>query len=79
VSPGCGPEADGELIGLPGQVIDDSQGICDHEHALQLLVRRQPVEAVSVTGLPWTEVDFVENLQRAQSEIFPAIAKLEGT
>jgi choline kinase len=34
---------------------------------------------VSVTGLPWTEVDFVENLQRAQSEIFPAIAKLEGT
>jgi hypothetical protein len=31
-----------------------------------------------VTGLPWTEVDFVEHLHRAQSEIFPAIARLEG-
>jgi choline kinase len=26
-----------------------------------------------------TEVDFAEDLRRAQSEIFPAIAKLEGT
>jgi len=41
-------------------------------------VRRQ-LDAVRVTGSAWTEVDFVENLQRAQSEIFPAIAKLEGT
>jgi hypothetical protein len=54
----CGPEAGRDLIGLLEQVIDDSQGICEYEDALYLLVCRQRVEAVSVTGLPWTEVDF---------------------
>jgi choline kinase len=28
--------------------------------------------------LPWTEVDFVEDLRRAQTEVFPEIARLEG-
>jgi len=74
----CGPAAGRELIGLLEQVIDDSQGICEYEDALHLLVSRQRVAAVGVTGLPWTEVDFAEDLYRAQSEIFPAIAKLEG-
>jgi choline kinase len=74
----CGPAAGRELIGLLEQVIDDSQGICEYEDALHLLVSRQRVAAVGVTGLPWTEVDFAEDLHRAQTEIFPAIAKLEG-
>jgi choline kinase len=47
-------------------------------HRLHLLVSRQRVEAVGVTGLPWTEVDFAEDLRRAQSVVFPAIAELEG-
>ncbi len=75
----CGPEAGRELIGLLEQVIEDSHGICEYEDALHLLVSRQRVEAVGVTGLPWTEVDFAEDLHRAQTEVFPAIAKLEGT
>jgi choline kinase len=75
----CGPEAGRELIGLLEQVIEDSQGICEYEDALHLLVSRQRVEAVWVTGLPWTEVDFAEDLHRAESKVFPAIAKLEGT
>lgn len=75
----CGPDAGRELIGLLEQVIEDSQGSCEYEDALHLLVSRQRVEAVGVTGLPWTEVDFAEDLRRAQLEIFPAIAKLEGT
>ena len=75
----CGPDAGHQLIGLLEQVIEDSQGMCEYEDALHLLVSRQRVEAVSVTGLPWTEVDFAEDMRRAQSEIFPAIAKLEET
>ena len=54
-----------------------SDGLCEYEDALHLLVGRQPVEAVDVTGLPWTEVDFVEDLRRAEAEVFPAIARLE--
>ena len=73
----CGPRAGREFIGLLEQVIEDSQGSCEYEDALHLLVSRQRVEAVGVTGLPWTEVDFAEDLHRAQTVIFPAIAKLE--
>jgi choline kinase len=74
----CGPQAGRELVGLLEQVIEDSQGSCEYEDALHLLVSRQRVEAVGVTGIPWTEVDFAEDLHRAQSEVFPAIARLEG-
>jgi choline kinase len=74
----CAPAAGRELIGLLEQVIDDSRGACEYEDALHLLVSRLHVEAVGVSGLPWTEVDFAEDLRRARSEIFPAIAKLEG-
>ena len=59
-------------------MIDESHGLCEYEDALHLLVTRWPVRGVDVTGLPWTEVDFVEDLRRAQSEVFPKIARLEG-
>jgi choline kinase len=75
----CGPEAGRALIGLLERVIEDSQGRCEYEDALHLLVSRQRVEAVGVTGLPWTEVDFAEDLHRAQTAVYPAIARLEGS
>ena len=74
----CGVEAGRELGRLLEQVIEASGGLCEYEDALHLLLSRQHVEAVDVTGLPWTEVDFVEDLRRAQTEIFPAIARLDG-
>ena len=74
----CGANAGPDLVRLLEQVIDESQGLCEYEDALHLLVSRQHVQAVDVTGLPWTEVDFAEDLHRAQSEVFPAIARLEG-
>ena len=52
--------------------------MCEYEDALHLLVSRRPVQAVDVTGLPWTEVDFVEDLRRAQVEVFPEIVRLES-
>ena len=75
----CGPAAGRDLIGLLEEVIDESQGVCEYEDALHLLVSRQRVGAIAGTGLPWTEVDVAEDLHRAQSEVYPAIARLEGT
>ena len=74
----CGAEAGPELIRLLERVIDLSQGLCEYEDALHLLVSRVDVRAVDVTGLPWTEVDFVEDLRRAEAEVYPRIARLEG-
>ena len=73
----CGVEAGREFMPLLEQVIDASDGLCEYEDALHLLVGRQHVQAVDVTGLPWTEVDFAEDLHRAQAEVFPAITRLE--
>jgi choline kinase len=74
----CGPEAGAELVVLLDQVIEASDGACEYEDALHLLVSRQPVQGVDVTGLPWTEVDFAEDLRRARLEVFPEIARREG-
>ena len=72
----CGPAAGRALIPLLEHVIEQSQGMCEYEDALHLLVGHEPVGAVDVTGLPWTEVDFAEDLRRAQTEVFPAISRL---
>ena len=74
----CSAEAGSELVRLLEQVIEESHRLCEYEDALHLLVSRQHVQPVDVTGLPWTEVDFVEDLRRAHAEVFPAIARLEG-
>ena len=74
----CGPRAGAILPGLLEQVIADSGGACEYEDALHLLVSRERVGAIGIAGLPWTEVDFVEDLHRARVEIFPRIARLDA-
>jgi choline kinase len=74
----CGRQAGPDLMNLLEQVIDASDGLCEYEDALHLLVSRRPVHGLDVTGLPWTEVDFAEDLRRAQVEVFPEIARIEG-
>jgi len=74
----CGLDAAPELVRLLDQVSEESRGLCEYEDALHLIVGRQPVAGVDVTGLPWTEVDFVEDLRRADLEVFPKIARLES-
>lgn len=74
----CGVAAGPDLVRLLEQVSEESRGLCEYEDALHLIVSRHPVAAVDVTGLPWTEVDFVEDLRRADAEVFPRIALLEG-
>jgi|YNPBryantNP2012_1023418.scaffolds.fasta_scaffold01201_5 choline kinase len=41
--------------------------------AFQQLCRSHPVYAVATEGLPWIEIDFPEDLERARQEIYPAI------
>ena len=30
------------------------------------------------TGLPWTEIDFAEDLRRARDEVLPHVVRLDG-
>jgi choline kinase len=74
----CGAEAAPELVRLLQQVIDDGDGLNEYEDALHLLVARRHVGWVDVTGLPWTEIDFAEDLRRARDEVVPQVVRLDG-
>jgi choline kinase len=41
--------------------------------ALDEIVKDMPVRGVDVAGIPWTEIDFAEDLAYARQEIWPAI------
>jgi len=85
-------EADGENVGLlkfgPGgsAVLFErlealiSNGVTDKwaPYAFQEILDRRPLYAVSTAGLPWIEIDFVEDLEMARRTIGPAIASTVG-
>lgn len=47
-------------------------------HRLAPLTDRRPKGLLPVGGLPWTEIDFVEDLRRAEAETLPQIDRLQG-
>jgi choline kinase len=74
----CGVEAAPELVRCLGRVVEDSDGLGEWEDALHMLVGQRHVGWADVTGLPWTEIDFVEDLRRAESDVLPRIVRLDA-
>jgi choline kinase len=33
---------------------------------------------VDITGLPWTEIDFAEDLRRAREQVLPRVLQVDG-
>jgi len=73
----CSPAHAPEYIRLIEESIQETGGANEYEDALHRLLARVPVGWVDVTGLPWTEVDFAEDLRRAETQILPLIESLE--
>ena len=74
----CGAEAAPELVRCLARVIDESHGLGEWEDALHMLVPYRHVGWADVTGLPWVEIDFVEDLRRAETDVLPHVARLDG-
>jgi choline kinase len=72
----CSPAHAGEYVDLLEASIRETGGANEYEDALHRLLARVPVGWVDVTGLPWTEVDFAEDLRRAETQILPEIESL---
>ena len=72
-------DAGAELVRLLEQVIAEGTGLEEYEEAIHLLMQRHDVQPVDVTGLPWTEMDFVEDLRRAEAEVLPRVVALDGS
>jgi choline kinase len=65
-----------EYVRLLEESIQETCGANEYEDALNRLLAKVPVGWVDVTGLPWTEVDFAEDLHRAETQILPRIESL---
>jgi len=74
----CGAEAGPELVRCLHKVIDDSRGAAEYEEAIQMLLGTRHVGWVDVTGLPWTGLDFVEDVRRAEVDVLPHVRRLDG-
>ncbi len=46
----------------------------EHEEAYPDLLKRVPVGFVRVDGMPWIEIDFVEDIARAERDVLPRCA-----
>ncbi|MBN1946532.1 MAG: phosphocholine cytidylyltransferase family protein [Bradymonadales bacterium] len=50
----------------------------DYENAIDAFLKRRPAFFVSVADLPWTEIDFDEDVEQARLVILPAIEGVAG-
>ena len=74
----CGAAAGPEFVQAMEQVIASGDGLNEYEDALHILLQRVHVGWVDVTGLPWTEIDFAEDLRRAEDEILPRMVRIDA-
>jgi choline kinase len=73
----CGAAAGSEFVHAMEHVIATGDGFNEYEDALHILLARVHVGWVDVTGLPWTEIDFAEDLRRAEDEVLPRVRALD--
>jgi choline kinase len=66
------------LASLVTQYVDSGRANLPHEEAIrdQLLERTQPFEVADVTGAPWIEIDFSEDVARAGRDVLPRLRPL---
>ncbi|MCO5051263.1 MAG: phosphocholine cytidylyltransferase family protein [Verrucomicrobiae bacterium] len=66
-----------ELITLT-QRLSTTNRKASYDDVLRQLVQDGRFGHVDVTGLPWTEIDFPGDVERARAEVLPAIEKLSA-
>jgi choline kinase len=74
----CGAEAIRALHQTLSDVRREGGGLGEWPDAVHALAAGVYVGTVDATGLPWTEIDFVEDLRRAETEVWPRIVALDG-
>jgi choline kinase len=69
------------LATLVAGYVDSGRANMPHEEAVRdlLLERSQIVEIGDVTGLPWIEIDFPNDVTRAAREVLPQLPPLPGS
>jgi len=69
-----GPRSSQRLGEILGALVAAGHTNLDYEVAIDQLLAERPAGFVSASDLPWTEIDFPEDLLRASREILPRVA-----
>lgn len=72
----CGAAHAGALRECVEEIVAAGGEENEYEDALDRLLHRVPVGYVDVSGLPWTEIDFPEDLRRAETDVLPRIERV---
>jgi choline kinase len=74
-----GVEAARRLAAITADYVDSDRANMPHEEAVRDLLRErsQVVEVTDVTGAPWIEIDFPDDVARATSEVLPQLQPAE--
>jgi choline kinase len=70
-------EAAEVLRGILEEFIETGKDSVEYEDALRELAAEVPIGVVEVGDLPWTAIDFEEDLVRARGTILPAVERLD--
>lgn len=62
---------------LDACVADTSTWKYFFEYAVDILARERVLQAIDISDLPATEIDFPEDLKKAEKEVFPRLVTLE--
>ena len=67
------------LAALAAGYVESGRGHMPHEEAVRdlILERTQKIEVVDVTGAPWIEIDFPDDVARATHETLPQLQPLQ--
>jgi choline kinase len=68
------------LAALVAGYVDGGRSSLPHEEAVRdlLLERSQVFEVADVTGAPWIEIDYMDDVARAAREVLPRLEPLSG-
>jgi choline kinase len=68
------------LAALVADYVDSGRAHMPHEEAVRDLLRErsQVLEVADVTGLPWIEIDFPNDVVRAARDVLPQLMPLSG-
>jgi choline kinase len=75
------PPAARRLAELTAGYVDSGRSNMPHEEAVRDLLRErsQSIEVADVTGAPWIEIDFPDDVARATSDVLPQLQPTEIT
>src|SRR3954452_8857865 len=73
-----GPRSAAHLIGIMDRIIGEGRVREWAPSAFREFAQERPLHALGTRGLPWIEIDFPEDYQRALRDVLPAIEREDG-